>query len=218
MARASVAAQRRRARSSSTDSRLVYFVLMVWTVTFRMQTILPIEGENWISYSGETPKKQELRNTVPCCASQRRGEFPSRSPVGAPGTSSSDLPHRLWQLACGQFAVLTPAVQFPIAPRCFQRRQRQHPLRRPTHPLVLAPARDRPIVEFLHPRARNPQARPLPLLIIGEVGTAPRQILDQIRDRLGIPHPLQCPLQQVHRRVHRPLPQLTQRVALQRTQ
>src|SRR5512135_1259119 len=56
MARASVAAQRRRARSSSTDSRLVYFVLMVWTVTFRMQTILPIEGENWISYSGETPK------------------------------------------------------------------------------------------------------------------------------------------------------------------
>ena len=28
---------------------------MVWTVTFRMQTILPIEGENWISYSGETP-------------------------------------------------------------------------------------------------------------------------------------------------------------------
>src|SRR5512135_3398392 len=57
MARASVAAQRRRARSSSTDSRLVYFVLMVWTVTFRMQTILPIEGENWISYSGETPKR-----------------------------------------------------------------------------------------------------------------------------------------------------------------
>src|SRR5512135_1757891 len=56
MARASVAAQRRRARSSSTDSRLVYFVLMVWTVTFRMQTILPIEGENWISYSGETHK------------------------------------------------------------------------------------------------------------------------------------------------------------------
>src|SRR5512135_2544812 len=56
MARASVAAQRRRARSSSTDSRLVYFVLMVWTVTFLMQTILPIEGENWISYSGETPQ------------------------------------------------------------------------------------------------------------------------------------------------------------------
>src|SRR5512135_1420384 len=55
MARASIAAQRRRARSSSTGSRLVYFVLMVWTVTFRMQTILPIEGENWISYSGETP-------------------------------------------------------------------------------------------------------------------------------------------------------------------
>ncbi len=56
MARASAAAQRRRARSSSTGSRLVYFVLMVWTVTFRMQTILPIEGENWISYSGETPQ------------------------------------------------------------------------------------------------------------------------------------------------------------------
>src|SRR5512135_100145 len=61
MARASVAAQRRRARSSSTDSRLVYFVLMVWTVTFRMQTILPIEGENWISYSGETPKLDSCR-------------------------------------------------------------------------------------------------------------------------------------------------------------
>src|SRR5512135_490080 len=59
MARASIAAQRRRARSSSTGSRLVYFVLMVWTVTFRMQTILPIEGENWISYSGETPYLRE---------------------------------------------------------------------------------------------------------------------------------------------------------------
>ncbi len=50
-------------RSSSTGSRLVYFVLMVWTVTFRMQTILPIEGENWISYSGETPWMFKLSTT-----------------------------------------------------------------------------------------------------------------------------------------------------------
>ncbi len=46
MARASVAAQRRRARSSSTGSRLVYFVLMDWTVVFRMKTMLPIEDRN----------------------------------------------------------------------------------------------------------------------------------------------------------------------------
>src|SRR5512142_1494813 len=65
MARASIAAQRRRARSSSTGSRLVYFVLMVWTGTFRMQTILPIEGENWISYSGETPMEAIVRACDP---------------------------------------------------------------------------------------------------------------------------------------------------------
>src|SRR4051794_20474641 len=63
MARASVAAQRRRARSSSTGSRLVYFVLMDWTVAIRIQTMLPVEGGNWIGYSGETPKAKEQWDT-----------------------------------------------------------------------------------------------------------------------------------------------------------
>lgn len=61
-----------------------------------------------------------------------------RSPVGAPVTRSSDLPHRLWQLSLGEFAILTPRIQFPIAPRRFHRGQGQHSSGRPTHPLVLA--------------------------------------------------------------------------------
>src|SRR5687767_9214111 len=68
-----------------------------------------------------------------------------RSPVGAPVTRSSDLPHRLWQLTFRELTILTPMVQFPVAPRRFQRRQGQYPLRRPTHPLVLATPRDRPV-------------------------------------------------------------------------
>jgi hypothetical protein len=83
-------------------------------------------------------------------------KIPWRSPVGAPVTRSSDLPHRFGQLSLGEFAVLTPTVQFPVAPRRFQRRQGQHALRRPTHPLVLATPGDRPVVELLHPRARDP--------------------------------------------------------------
>ena len=44
-------------------------------------------------------------------------DFAERSPVGAPGTSSSGLPHRSWQLALGEFAILTPTVQLPVASR-----------------------------------------------------------------------------------------------------
>src|SRR3954454_24018815 len=58
MARASVAAQRRRARSSSTGFRLVYFVLMARTVVFRTQAMLRVGDRNWIGYSGETPKSR----------------------------------------------------------------------------------------------------------------------------------------------------------------
>src|ERR1700682_4954754 len=102
--------------------------------------------------------------------------FSCRSPVGAPVTSSSGLPHRFWQFSLGEFAVLTPTVQFPITPRHFQRRQSQHPLWRPTHPLVLAALGDRPVVEFLHPRARDPQARTLALLVVGDIGTPLLQV------------------------------------------
>ncbi len=42
-----------------------------------------------------------------------------RSPVGAPVTRASDLRQRHWELALGEFAVLTPTVLFPIALRRF---------------------------------------------------------------------------------------------------
>jgi hypothetical protein len=61
-----------------------------------------------------------------------------RSPVGAPVTRSSDLPHRFWQSSLGERPILTPTVKFPIAPRRFHRGQGQHSSGRPTHPLVLA--------------------------------------------------------------------------------
>src|SRR5512135_2735243 len=61
IARASVAAQRRRARSSSTGSRLVYFALMDCTVAFHMQTILAIQTTNRTVYCGETPKTMTTR-------------------------------------------------------------------------------------------------------------------------------------------------------------
>jgi hypothetical protein len=82
-----------------------------------------------------------------------------RSPVGAAVTNSSDLPHRYWLCALGERAILTPTVQFLIAPRRFQRGQGQHSVERPTHPLGLATAGDRPVVEFLH---RDPSPTPTP--------------------------------------------------------
>ncbi len=97
-----------------------------------------------------------IRRNRPGASGRARLYIPWRSPVGAPVTSSSGHPHRFRQLALGEFAVLTPTVQFPIAPRSFQRRQHQNPLRRSAHPPVLATARDRPVVELLHPRARDP--------------------------------------------------------------
>src|SRR5512135_1366309 len=50
-------------------------------------------------------------------------KFPWRSPVGAPVTRSSDLPHRFWQSSLGERPILTPTVKFPIAPRRFHRGQ-----------------------------------------------------------------------------------------------
>ena len=50
---------------------------MVWTVTFRMQTILPIEGENWISYSGETSERRlELLQEDPTTRYSDQGVIP----------------------------------------------------------------------------------------------------------------------------------------------
>src|SRR5271157_1680916 len=48
--------------------------------------------------------------------------------------------------------VPTPSVEFTVAPRGFQRGHGQYPLWRPTHPLVFAACRHRPVVVFLHPR------------------------------------------------------------------
>ena len=82
--------------------------------------------------------------------------FSWRSPVGAPVPCSSDLANRFRQHALGQRTIPPPTIEFPVALRGFHRGQGQHPLSRPTHPLVLAAARDRPVVQLLHPRARDP--------------------------------------------------------------
>src|SRR4051812_20327868 len=81
----------------------------------------------------EEPK---VTHTIPRRA--RRKKFLTARQLVRPSLSSSDPPDRLWQGSLGEFAVLTPTVQFPIAPRRLQRRQRQDSRRRPTHPTVLA--------------------------------------------------------------------------------
>src|SRR5947199_9187423 len=94
-----------------------------------------------------------------------RNKNPKRSPVGAPVPRSSVLADRLGQLALRQCMVLTPILQFAVAPRRLQRRQGEHTRLRPTHPTVLATIRHRPVVELLHTRARDPQSGLLALLV-----------------------------------------------------
>src|SRR5208337_1763432 len=55
-----------------------------------------------------------------------------------------------------QRTVPTPIVEFSVPPRGFQRGQGQHPWWRPTHPLVFATCRLRPVVVFLHSCAGDP--------------------------------------------------------------
>ena len=62
-----------------------------------------------------------------------------RSPVGAPAPPSGSLGNRLRQRSRRQYSITTPSIQFSIAPCGFHGGQRQHSLRRPTHPLMLAP-------------------------------------------------------------------------------
>ena len=75
--------------------------------------------------------------------------------------ASSRLPYRVGQPSLGQHPVPRQASSSSFLPRRFQRRQGQDPFGRPTHPLVLATTRHRPVVELLHPRARDPQPHPL---------------------------------------------------------
>src|SRR5208337_1738060 len=51
--------------------------------------------------------------------------------------------------------VPTPGVEFTVAPRGFQRGQGQHPLGRPTHPLVFAACRYRPVAGAWCPQVRG---------------------------------------------------------------
>src|SRR3954447_26071010 len=90
------------------------------------------------------------------CKRQCFTNRPSASQLVRPSLSSSGPSHGLGQRSLGEFAVLTPTVQLAITPRRLQRRQGQHPPRRPTHPPVLATLRHRPVVVFLHPRTRDP--------------------------------------------------------------
>ena len=105
----------------------------------------------------------ELRTGITCVDNfsargnrKTEAKFRRRSSVGAPMPCSSDLANRFRQHSIGQRTILPPILEFPIALRGFQHGQGQHSLRRPTHPLVLTAARDRPVVELLHPRARDP--------------------------------------------------------------
>jgi len=79
-----------------------------------------------------------------------------RSPVGAPSSRSSGLAYRFWPPPLRQRAIATPRAEFTVASRRFQYGQGQHTSGRPTHPLMFAPRRHRPVVVLLHPRARDP--------------------------------------------------------------
>src|SRR4051812_18327086 len=70
--------------------------------------------------------------------------------------------------------------------------------------------------ELLHPRARDPQPRLLPLLVVGDIRTPLLQVCDQLLDRRRAPDPLQCPSQECDRGIHLPLPQLPQDFLLER--
>ena len=74
----------------------------------------------------------------------RRFRFQTALPIGSGNRSLREN------------SILTPGVNFTVASRGFQRGQGQHPLWRPTHPLVLATRRHRPVVVFLHPCAGDP--------------------------------------------------------------
>src|SRR5262249_12086126 len=65
---------------------------------------------------------------------------------------------------------------------------RHHPRLGPLPPTVFAPRRDAPVVELLHPVARDPQARSLPRRIIRQVGATCLQVADQILQDLDVPH------------------------------
>ncbi len=141
--------------------------------------------------------------------------FPWRSPVGAPIRRSSGLGNRFWQRSFRQRTNATPLIEFTVASRGFQRGQGQHPVRRPTHPLVFATCRHRPVVVSLHPCARNPSPRLLPSLGVRDVRPPLLQVRDQLLDRRGVPDPLQCPSQKSDRGLHLPFPQLSQEFLLE---
>src|SRR3954465_4193001 len=107
--------------------------------------------------------------------------------------------------------------QFPITPRRLQRGQGQDSSRRPAHAAVLATPRHCPVVELLHPSARDPEARPLPLLVVGEVPPPPvvgcggsvatlLEVADHLLDRGRSPHPLRGTPQKSPRRLPLPFP------------
>ena len=102
--------------------------------------------------------------------------FSWRSPGGAPIGRSSGVADRCWQRSFRQYTITTPLVEFAVASRGFQRGQGQHPLGRPTHPLVFATGRHHPVRWISPPGCSpHPQTRPLPLFVVGNVRVAVSQ-------------------------------------------
>src|SRR3972149_1067508 len=77
----------------------------------------------------------------------------------------------------------SPDGKFSVTPCRFQDGQGDHSFTCPIHPVSLAALRHRPVVEFLHAVAGDPQARLVTIAIVGKVGTAFSEVLDKLVQR-----------------------------------
>src|SRR6516165_11706558 len=82
---------------------------------------------------------------------------------------------------------------------------------------MLTPRRDTPVVELLHPVAGDPQARPLPGRVVGQVRTARFEITDQLLQRFEILHLPGVRPQHLQRLIDTPVPQRLKDRRLDRT-
>src|SRR6516165_990345 len=115
-----------------------------------------------------------------------------------------------------QCADAAPMLKFAVAAGSLKGGQCQDSLRRPTHPLMLAPRRDRPVVEFLHPCAGNPEPRSTALRIVGDVGTPLLQVRDQFLNPSPVAHPRPNALEKFDRLIDLAFPKLLEQLLRQR--
>src|SRR5262249_2467201 len=108
---------------------------------------------------GHSIHKLHDRRPDPTPPTKKRSRKPP-PPAGAPGWGSAAPFHRLGgHLPARGLPTLPPAPQPPIAARPLQHGHPPPPRRRPAHPAPFASLRHTPIVELLHPIARDPEPR-----------------------------------------------------------